>query len=505
MSATTREERLAEILALKDVEALDEATTIYQVPFSDTYFFLRPTGDGIVWATSVKGASRETAIEVAQATFEKASGFTAPASDAVKVAEAPLGVSPFAFDAFMILGPEVHGFSAIEGDDFLKPMTFTVQPIHRCELCGDETVAEARARLKHLRYNTIDRPPQPAISGRYQTQDGKRSRNKQLGVTHYERIAELIRDLPRDGGTVEIDNFEHTRCIFRGERGKPEITVTVGDVAEQTDTDGALGIFDRLVTQGTEAGRADRAPWRKALDACHQQLASAEEPELSEPAFEALVASLAPEQREALGWLMLADVAVWPQLSVSDAESFFTPRSDSDETASYPARELALAVEAFARTLDTASVWEKQRRVMQLARNPRWYWGEWLRRVVPQAISTPPDRAKRLAENALACTAATPERWNYEAGMLESGEIIVSGVTPDIGGEEFVDFGVVEEADPKSRDIRATYRPKVPTDSYRMGYFLQTTVLAAFLDVDDGSYSSIQITNLDTEEIWSRS
>ncbi|MGE0322222.1 MAG: hypothetical protein AB7K71_00310 [Polyangiaceae bacterium] len=219
------------------------------------------------------------------------------------------------------------------------------------------------------------------------------------------------------------------------------------------------------------------------------------------------MSALEPAAREALAWFVLADVAVWPQVSTQDAQILRGTLAGGPgavfSTPDYPARRLAMQAIQFLSSFDASSLWSAQQRVIISARRSEFYWEEWLRRVVPMAAVTSPDDAKGFAVGALSTTFPTPPIWNYEAGMLESGEIVISGVEPDIGGKEFVDVGVVENVKPVNRAIRAIYTPKLTTDAYRMGYFLQTTILSAFIDSHDGRYDTMEITNIQTGEVWS--
>lgn len=244
---------------------------------------------------------------------------------------------------------------------------------------------------------------------------------------------------------------------------------------------------------------------------------------------EDLVTTLSDEQNLALGWLALAELAVWPQLpadqapgvadAIEQAQKVPLKAPPKKDTRFVVAVEVSTALlsfvdEANKRVTDPAADRPRADTLRQcvtaiarLTKDPDAYWGEWLRRAVPAAITQAPAAARDVALKAVRCTLTVPNKWDYEGGLTEehvaSGVIhrgIIAVVAPGRGGRELFDIGLYE---PQARTIKAEFSPLLPIDPYRMGYVFRTTLMTHLLeDSYGGRYDSVVCTSTATGEVW---
>ncbi len=279
-------------------------------------------------------------------------------------------------------------------------------------------------------------------------------------------------------------------------------------------------------------------PWKHALRSCLQQVPDETDLDYApgvmalEP-LQRLFAAVTDEQRVALGWFALADVAVWPQVPSDQRDRFADATMANDELdvkGTAGAGEYAAVGGKSARALlDFAIASEKHAQdpnepepqvnvlrdaindVARLNQDPDRYWTEWLSRVVPAAVRHGAADARRFAAAALRFTlTSVAPKWDFEAGLIEKdtpqgteyrGSVAV--VTPGRGGAELYDVGGISDYEPQGRVIRAKFEPLLPVDPYRMGYWLQTTFLAYFMnDAYSGRYDQVVCTNTRTAEVW---
>lgn len=278
------------------------------------------------------------------------------------------------------------------------------------------------------------------------------------------------------------------------------------------------------------------APWQRALRNCVQQVP--DESDLDyEPGvmplqpIQGLLSALTADQLVSLGWLALADVAVWPQVSsgqgvqIADAlqqgarvnvgsanGACATVGSESTETLlEFVAAAEVRQQDPKAPLPDANSLLQVLNTVARLSSDPDGHLREWFFRVIPAAAKFPSVDARNLAIAAFRCTLkSVAPRWDYEAGLKEDAadESVFHGaialVSPRRGGTELYDVGTFSNYEPQGRTINAELNPLVPIDSYRMGYLFQTTFMAYFLkDSHSGRYDMVVCTNKATGERWS--
>ena len=187
-------------------------------------------------------------------------------------------------------------------------------------------------------------------------------------------------------------------------------------------------------------------PWLSALHNCLQQIPDRgdidyEPGVLPEQPVEQLLAALSDEQKLALGWFALAELAVWLQLPEPQAPVI----ADAiEQDAKLPLREppkkatrfvvadrvasdlISFIEEAKSKVADPAlappradTLGQCVIAIAKLTRAPDAYWGEWLRRAVPAAVTHPAADARGFAARTLRCTLPVPNRWDYAAGLTE--------------------------------------------------------------------------------------
>jgi hypothetical protein len=257
--------------------------------------------------------------------------------------------------------------------------------------------------------------------------------------------------------------------------------------------------------------------------------------EIRPRAFAELGTALDEEHLLSLTWLALADLAVWPQLPVADAEALarlletggahqlakpWTGAKDDTALGVQSAVELLPFIEEVDRrvrnhsvdsTINLSPLRLVVNRLAKESGEPIEYWERWLWRVVPAAATTGAERAKALAVAALRCTFAAPKHWKYVASLEAipkdtKGEEAVRVVAVSAGREarELAQMGVFVDREPVERKITTRFTPAIPVDAYRMGYLFQSVYMTDLLDDEmTGHYDSVTCKNIETGETWS--
>lgn len=228
----------------------DGVTFVYQVPARPTFFFYRPVDTDTVLGTSVMNLELPAAQELANATLAFASDVELPATDFALWKYSGLSCPGVGFDTLLARSASVAEFRGIPKADFLSKITLGYYPIMGFEFCGDETVPEAQARLSFMKISDATRDPAPALAGRFRKQSGARSKNKFMGVMRESALVKLVRELPKDGGNVEVENFEHEQCTFEGKSGSPEVTARFLGEQRAQGVDDAVAFLHDFARRG---------------------------------------------------------------------------------------------------------------------------------------------------------------------------------------------------------------------------------------------------------------
>ncbi|MGE0322223.1 MAG: hypothetical protein AB7S68_07965 [Polyangiaceae bacterium] len=163
----------------------------------------------------------------------------------------------FGFDAVALRGPSVKPNSGgIPKADFLYPLAVAAYAVYDCEWCGDETLPEAQARLKWLREPQLGRQPVPALGCRFRKANGRRSSNKFFGVDRYDQVRKLVAELPRDGGSVEVENFERAQVAFLGESNSDILQIAFDGEQRECNINKTLEFLEALAFHGLDSARS---------------------------------------------------------------------------------------------------------------------------------------------------------------------------------------------------------------------------------------------------------
>jgi hypothetical protein len=250
------EELAAEIARIKGVNPVPDTpgTFMNPIPFTgekNTIHFLRPVAEDVVLKASTMNAPTERAIANAVRRFDFA---TAKLSQIVgnqvtRIDGYQEGEEKF--DALLALGPSI---THCEIAPFLKSRTTECYAINHIEFAGNETEAEAVTRKKHVRLSDRAREITPVIFARYQKQTGQRS-EKYLAVAKHDYLVTLIQQMPRDGGVVELENWERARLTLTTNQGSADVEATFDKQSQKLSVDEVVKLVDALVFKSADAAR----------------------------------------------------------------------------------------------------------------------------------------------------------------------------------------------------------------------------------------------------------
>ena len=253
------DEIIRKITELQNVQLLDDSKTFsYHVPNfkKNTFFFVRPIADDLIIACSVMNATDENSITIGQRILAAAE--TAIVESHERLVTKILGFDsgiPM-FDSLLILGPAIEKFRMTKNDYFLGPRTYCAYAINNIEFAGDETEAEASVRTRHAILSDVKREISPVIFLRYHKQTGQRS-DEHLAIAKHSYTMVLINELPRDGGTVELENYERVGITFATDQGEANLDATFDGKTKKLPVAEALKFMDTLTYKGAEAAKKD--------------------------------------------------------------------------------------------------------------------------------------------------------------------------------------------------------------------------------------------------------
>lgn len=259
------EEIITKLGKVEDWEQSSElpGTFIERVATSDTNTirYLRPVSAKALVATSTRNVADDKSLELADKVL------TFGAARVAQLLENPVSkVTPFnsgnkKLDSFLALGPRVAQFHAADTPfcQKLAELTVLCYAVNHIEFAGNETEPEATARKKKVRLLDLKREITPIIFARYQKLDGQRS-HKHLAVGTYAEVEALIQQLPKDGGIVELENWERVRFTITTDKSKKKIEATFADETKPFTVKKALELVQQLTHE--DAKTAEKV-WKK--------------------------------------------------------------------------------------------------------------------------------------------------------------------------------------------------------------------------------------------------
>jgi hypothetical protein len=253
----TKDELITELAKHEELVSTNAPDTFLQHDenFDNKHVFFRPVSDDVVLMTIGLKASNAQArttglhiLDLAQAEQKKIVGRVT-----TKLSGLNSGLSQF--DHLIALCPEIKTSSPLAGARYLISMVIRCAAICNCEFVGDEGLVEARARLRHVKMNDMQRKIVPVVNERHRFDDGTKSKQKFLGVVRESYLEDQIKKLPELGGVVEMENYERTGCVFTGKAGEDTIEVTLEGQTKAVSLSHALSFLDPLLRQGADAAR----------------------------------------------------------------------------------------------------------------------------------------------------------------------------------------------------------------------------------------------------------
>src|SRR6187431_1934226 len=245
-------EKIAQLEGVVPVGALPE-TFIQRVTPDDkqTVHFVRVAGDDIVLKASSQNRPELQATEHAGRLLDFALKNLHKLVGNLVTRLHPYVSGEDKFDTFLALGPSITKVVMSKGH-FLQPCTYECYAINHIEFSGNETEAEATLRKRKVRMTDVNREVTPVIFGRYHKQTGQRS-PKYLAVATHESTATDIKQMLRDGGVVEFENWERERVTLTTDQGRAELDATFSGETKSISVDQALKLMDELTLRGVEA------------------------------------------------------------------------------------------------------------------------------------------------------------------------------------------------------------------------------------------------------------
>jgi hypothetical protein len=252
-----KEELAKEIAALERAEPVKElpGTFMERVPFDDenTVHFFRPVATDMILLASCMNAPYAKAVDHAEALLEFGSEHLGEIRENQVTRITPYDSGNKKFDTFLALAPEITKF-LIGKAYFLKSRTTECMAINHIEFSGTETQAEAVFRNGQVRLTDVKREITPVIFLRYHKKSGQRS-EKYFAVCSHEDTTDTINELPRDGGIVEIENWERDRLTLSAEKKKKGIDAVLDGETQSVSLKDALKLMDELTFKGLKAAK----------------------------------------------------------------------------------------------------------------------------------------------------------------------------------------------------------------------------------------------------------
>jgi hypothetical protein len=219
----------------------------------ETFHFLRAVADDIVLKASTQNLNASDAAVHAQKILDFAVSKLAQVRENLVTRIERYHSGNETFDTFLSLGPSITKTVIADGY-FLQTRTTQCYAINHIEFAGNETEAEAVVRKKHVRLTDVTRAITPVIFGRYQKQTGQKSASY-LAIATHESTVRDIKQMPRDGGIVEFENWERERMTLTTDQGNPNLELRFNGQNKTVSVNEALKLMDELVFKGAAAAQ----------------------------------------------------------------------------------------------------------------------------------------------------------------------------------------------------------------------------------------------------------
>jgi hypothetical protein len=222
---------------------------------SNTIRFIRPVATDTALATSTRNVPDKQSLAHADKILSFGAAHLSALKEALVSKITPFDSGIKKLDSFLALAPSVAQFLT-EDNAFgqrLMEQTTICYAINHIEFSGNETEQEAIARKKKVRLVDLKRDVTPVIFARYQKQSGQRS-HKHLAVGSHVELAKLVEELPKDGGVVELENWERVRLVFTADK-KGKIEATFAEESKALAVKSALELLEVLTHKDAKAAQ----------------------------------------------------------------------------------------------------------------------------------------------------------------------------------------------------------------------------------------------------------
>lgn len=243
------QEMRVELLKLKSVvESPEVRAFVERVPTVRVLQFFRPLVDDVVLAASVRNLSEEEAFAVGVEVLDTLEKRWGEVADREVTKLVPWAAGPSFADALLVLGRDVAKVAPTKGYVF-PSRTVAGYPINHIEWTGEETAVEATVRKKDAHINDYARTPSPIIFGRYQLTDGAGSA-KHFAVAPLATVLSILKNVVREGGRFEIENYEREGCLLTTTAGSGSLEMRIGGVERTVTHDEVIQHIHTLTHKG---------------------------------------------------------------------------------------------------------------------------------------------------------------------------------------------------------------------------------------------------------------
>lgn len=252
----TPDDLRSELLRLNTVEESASARAfVERLPSAAALQFFRPFRDDVVLAASVRNGPERLAFAIGVQVLDTLEQRWDELKDREVTKLAPWNAGPDFADALLVLGRDIAKVAPTKGYVF-PSRTVAGYPINHIEFTGEETAAEAIVRKKEVHLNDLTRVPSPVVFGRYQLQNGEGSA-RHFAVAPLSTILTVLRSVVREGGRLEIENYERQRCLLTASPAATVLEFRTDDIVRQVSCDEGEGLIRTLTHLGADALRRE--------------------------------------------------------------------------------------------------------------------------------------------------------------------------------------------------------------------------------------------------------
>jgi hypothetical protein len=235
-----------------------DGTFMERVPDDEenTIHFVRPVATDKALSTSTRNVPDKQAFAYADKVLSfGASQLASLGRDPVtKITPFDSGIKKL--DSFVALAPSIAQVLTADSafGNRLMDQTIGCYAINHIEFAGSETEQEAIARHNDVPIGDLKREITPVIFARYQKQSGQRS-HKHLAVGAHPQLVKLVEALPKDGGFVEIENWERVRLVFTADKAKKKLEAAFSGETKRIAVKSALELLEVLTHKDAKAAQ----------------------------------------------------------------------------------------------------------------------------------------------------------------------------------------------------------------------------------------------------------